>query len=121
MERRILALRAQIRAIKQELAELEVLRPGSLSQQFNVCGSPGCHCKASPPQKHGPYYHLSYTRNGKGGTRSIPKHNVPAIRAALKSYARLRRLVDRWIDLATELSDLETGLRPPTRKTPKRP
>lgn len=120
MKQKIRALRAQIGAIKRELAELEVLRPGSLSRQFNVCGSPGCRCKASPPQKHGPYYHLSYTRNGKGGTRSIQKADLPAIRAALANYVRLRSLVDRWIDLATELSDLELDLRHPGRKASKR-
>ena len=41
---------------------------GSLSRQYNVCSSPGCRCKASPPRKHGPYYQLSYTRNGKSTT-----------------------------------------------------
>ena len=120
MDQRVNALRTQIEGIKRELARLEVLRPGSLSRQFNVCGSPGCRCKASPPQKHGPYYHLSFTRNGKGGTRSIPKAKVPAVRTALANYARLKRLVDRWVDLATELSDLEVDLRPPGRKTAKR-
>ena len=120
MEEHGRALRAQIREIKRELAQLEVLRPWSLTRQSNVCGSSGCRCKAAPPQKHGPYYHLSYTRNGKGRTRSIPKANVPAIRAALANYARLKRLVDRWVDLATELSDLEIARRPPGRKAVKR-
>lgn len=120
MTSRIRALHGHIRGIKRELTQLEVLRPGSLSRQFNICGSPGCRCKASPPHKHGPYYHLSYTRNGKGGTRSIQKNDVPAIRAALATYARLKRLVDRWIDLATELSDLDIAERPSDRKASKR-
>jgi hypothetical protein len=120
MKQRIDALRTQIQGIKRDWAQLDVLRPGSLTRQFNVCGSPGCRCKASPPQKHGPYYHLSYTRNGKGGTRSIPKADVAAIRAALANYARLKRLVDRWIDLATELSDLELTQRPHGRTASKR-
>jgi hypothetical protein len=106
MDQRIRALRARIATVKRELAQLGELRPGSLSRQYNVCGSPGCRCKATPPEKHGPYYHLSYTRNGKGGTRSINKTALPAVRAQLANYARLRELVDRWIDLATELSDL---------------
>ena len=107
MKQRMRALRAQIRGIKRELAQLEVLRPGSLSRQFNVCGSPGCRCKASPPQKHGPYYHLSYTRKGKGGTRLVKRTDLRAIRIEVANYARLRNLVDRWIDLATQLSDLK--------------
>jgi hypothetical protein len=111
MTRRIRALEAQIRAIKRELTRLGDLRPGSLSRQYNVCGSPGCRCKASPPQKHGPYYQLSYTRKAKDGTRFVKHADVPAIREAMANYARLRNLVDRWIDLATELSDLKLELR----------
>jgi hypothetical protein len=38
MERRI----AQI---KTELAQLGPLRPGHLSQQYNVGSTPGCRCK----------------------------------------------------------------------------
>jgi len=111
MNERMRTLKAQIKAIKRELVKLEELRPGSLSRQYNVCGSPGCRCKANPPQKHGPYYHLSYTRKGKGGTKAVKKADLPAIRTELASYARLRQLVDRWIDLATELSDLKLELR----------
>lgn len=106
MDQRRRALRAQIAAIKRELVQLEELRPGSLSRQYNVCGSPGCRCKAKPPHKHGPYYHLSYTRKGKGGTRSVNRADLPLIRTQLANYARLRDLVDRWIDLASELSNL---------------
>jgi hypothetical protein len=117
MTARTRVLEAQIREIKRELATLADLRPGSLSRQYNVCGSQGCRCKAVPPQKHGPYYHLSYTRKGKGGTRLVKKHELAAIRAAVANYARLRRLVDRWIDLATELSDLKLQRRAPNERS----
>jgi succinate dehydrogenase/fumarate reductase flavoprotein subunit len=114
------ALDAQIQALKRELATLPDLRPGTLTRQYNVCGSPGCRCKAAPPHKHGPYYHLSYTRHGKGGTRLIQKEDLAAIRAAVANYARLRRLVDHWIDLATELSDLKLAQRTAAGTTAKR-
>jgi hypothetical protein len=120
MRRRIRALEAQIEAIKRELAGLGDLRPGSLSQQYNACGSPGCRCKATPPQKHGPYFQLSYTRRGKDGTRFVKKADLPSIRQATANYARLRELVDRWIELATELSDLKINLRAAAQKSPKR-
>ena len=114
MEARIRRLDAQIEAIKRQLGTLADLRPGSLTPQYTVCGSPGCRCQGRPPQKHGPYYHLSYTRHGKGGTRLIKPADVRTVRAALANYARLRRLVDRWIDLATERSDLTLQLRAAT-------
>jgi len=96
----------QIERIKRDLALLGELRPGSLSTQYNVCGSPGCRCKADPPKKHGPYYQISYTRKGKSSSRFVRKEDLPGVRRQLKNYQRMKTLVERWIDLATELSTL---------------
>ena len=59
-----------------------------------------------PPEKHGPYYQVSYTRKGKSGSKFVKKKDLPAIRKQLKNYERMKLLMDRWIDLATELSNL---------------
>ena len=106
MERRIRVLQKQVERIKQEIVRLGDLRPGSLSEQFNVCGSRGCRCKGSPPQKHGPYYQVSYTRKGRSGTRFVKRQQLATVKRQLRNHARLRELVDRWIEKATELSDL---------------
>ena len=97
----------QIEKVKRDLTALGDLRPGSLSTQYNVCGSPGCRCKATPPEKHGPYYQLSFTRKGRSSSKFIRKEDLPAIRKQLKNYERMKLLVDQWIDLATELSNLQ--------------
>jgi hypothetical protein len=99
-------LERQIEKIKRELQQIGELRPGTLSEQYNVCGTPGCRCKTSPPAKHGPYYQLSYTRKGKSRTRFVRRENLSEVKKLMRNYARLRSLVNRWIDVATELSDL---------------
>jgi len=104
-------LERQIAKIKRQIAQLDGLRPGTLSEQYNVCGTPGCRCKASPPQKHGPYYQLSLTRRRKSKTRFVRRDELPTIRKELDNYATLRALVDRWVDLAIELSDLNLARR----------
>ena len=106
MERNIRSLENQIERLKQEIAAVGDLRPGSLSEQYNVCGKAGCRCKASPPQKHGPYYQISYTRRGKSGSRFVQRQDLPLVKKQLRNYAHLKELVDRWIELATELSNL---------------
>lgn len=103
---RIAYLEAEIEKIKKELTAIGDLRPGSLSRQYNVCGTPNCRCKQDPPRKHGPYYQLSFTRRGRSRTKFVKKHQVAAVRKQLKNYARLRKVVDRWIDLSTELCQL---------------
>jgi uncharacterized protein DUF6788 len=99
-------LEKQIERLKSKIAAIDDLRPGSLSEQYNVCGKPGCRCKDSPPRKHGPYYQLSFTRKGKSSSRFVRREHLPLVRRQVSNYARLRALVDRWIDLATELSNL---------------
>jgi hypothetical protein len=97
------SLEQQIEAIKRELVSLGPLQPGSLSMQYNVCGTPGCRCKANPPQKHGPYHQISYTRKGKGSSRYVTRDALPLVKQQLLNYERLRTLVDRWVDLSTML------------------
>src|SRR5436853_4172700 len=64
----------KIAQLKQELAELGPMHPGSLSEQYNVCGKPGCRCS--------PCFHLhSVIRTGnasaserEGGNRQWRRH-----------------------------------------------
>ncbi len=104
--RREATLQRQIEKIKRDLAALGDLRPGSLSTQYNVCGSPGCRCKADPPVKHGPYYQVSYTRKGKSSTKFVKKEDLVTVCKQLKNYERMKLLMEKWIDLAMELSIL---------------
>jgi hypothetical protein len=103
----------QIERVKEQLAALGDLRPGSLSTQYNVCGTPGCRCKATPPEKHGPYYQVSFTRKGKSSSKFVRKDDLAAVRRELKNYEVMKTLVDRWIDLATELSNLRLANKHP--------
>jgi hypothetical protein len=96
----------QIEKVKGQLAALGDLRPGSLSTQYNVCGTPGCRCKATPPEKHGPYYQVSFTRKGKSSSKFVRKEDLKTVRRELKNYGVMKTLVDRWIEMATELSNL---------------
>jgi hypothetical protein len=110
MDARIRSHRRRIEEIKKQLIALGDLRPGSLSQQYNVCGKPGCRCKADPPQKHGPYYQLGWTRKGKSTTRFVRPPDLSEVRREIKNYERLQTLMDRWIELSMELCELKTKL-----------
>ena len=100
------SLEKRIQKIKQQISELGDLRPGALSQQYNVCGSPGCQCKASPPIKHGPYYQISFTRHGKSSSQFVRDEDLKEVQQQLENYRRLRELVDEWITLSAQLSTL---------------
>ncbi|HEX9595572.1 MAG TPA: DUF6788 family protein [Anaerolineales bacterium] len=107
MNRRQPSLEARIETLKQAIVRLGDLRPGKLSQQYNVCGKADCRCKADPPQKHGPYYQLSFTRSGKSSTQFVRKEYLAVVRQQLRNYQRLQELIDRWITFGMELSRLK--------------
>lgn len=118
MEKKIESLQRKIERLKEKLVAIGDLRPGSLSEQYNVCGNPNCRCKANPPQKHGPYHQLSWSRNGKSRTRFVKKPQLPLIHAQMKNYARFQDLMNQWIDTSIELCDLKVKLA--AEKTAKR-
>jgi Family of unknown function (DUF6788) len=98
----------KIERLKQQLAGLGPMHPGSLSEQYNVCGKVGCRCKdAKNPQKHGPYYQLSFTWRGKGRTRFVRAERLAEMREKLANYKRFRELTDEWVDLVVELEQQE--------------
>lgn len=92
----------RIAEIKRELTRLGPLRPGSLSEQYNVCGTAGCRCKADPPEKHGPYLQISYTWKGRSRTEFVREAELAEVGRQLENYQRLRDLVDEWIELGLE-------------------
>ena len=124
-------LEERIQSIKREIAALGDLRPGALSLQYNVCGSPGCQCKAIPPLKHGPYYKISVNRHGKSSSHFVREDDLKDVQQQLENYRRLQELVDEWITLSAQLStlrlkDKHRSLGPvhptgPNRKTRRRP
>ena len=83
----------RIEQLKAKLAQLGPMLPGSISEQWNVCGTPGCRCKdPDKPVKHGPYYQISFTVGGKSSTIFVKKEDLPEARQRLKRYQQFKAL-----------------------------
>ena len=106
-ESSIRKLEKRIGQIKSEITAFDELRPGSIGEQYNVCGSPNCRCKdRKNPQKHGPYYQLSYTWEGKSRTEFVRKQDIELTRAFVDNYKCFMALRDEWINCSIQLSKL---------------
>ncbi len=109
--KQIQSWQARIAQIKESLAELGEMRPGSLSKQYNVCGNPTCRCKdPKNPKKHGPYYQISYTHKGKSTTEFVKRENAPEARRQLKNYQRFKKLIEEWVDLSVKIAKMRKKL-----------
>ena len=97
----------RIEEIKKRLVALGEMRPGSLSEQYNVCGNPNCRCKdPKKPKKHGPYCQLSYTHKGKSTTEFVKKDEVAGVRRQIKNYRMFKKLIEEWVDLSVRTGKL---------------
>ncbi len=96
-----------IENINSELMALGPMLPGSISEQWNVCGKAGCRCKdPNEPQRHGPYYQLSFTIGGKSSTMFVKKEDLSEVRRRIEKYKRFKdltvELIRAYVELARE-------------------
>lgn len=78
--------------------------PGTVAAYHNVCGKTPCRCKDKDnPQKHGPYFQLSYNLNGKNSSISVKKEDVKKITQMTDNY---RIHVQNTRNLGLELLEL---------------
>ena len=100
-------IEARIKVIKSKIIKLQSIRPGSLSKQYNVCGTTGCKCKDEKnPQRHGPYFKLNYTQEGKSKTQFIRDQFAEEIEEQIINYKKFKELTKMWITLEIERSNL---------------
>ena len=101
----------RIEKIKAEIIKIGAMRPGSLNKQYTVCGKANCRCKnPEKPEKHGPYYQLSYVHEGKSTSQFIQKELTGKVSEQLETYKKLRALVNEWVGLALQLAKEELRL-----------
>src|SRR6266436_2359823 len=102
------------RLAKLELRGLSVLQQDFRGPQVVLSFSPSystqrpCigQVQGDPPQRHGPYYQLSFTRKGKSRTQFVKREDLPLLQQQVRNYQRLKTLMDRWVALGMALSQL---------------
>jgi len=94
-ETRIQQIERRIERIKEGLKKIGPMRPGSLTRQYK-----------DRKNKTGAYWQISYTRQMKSRTEYVRGEWVPEIRRQIATHKRFKRLVDQWIDLSIEQSQL---------------
>lgn len=88
----------RIRKLEEALAQIGPVLPGGISEQWNVCGKPGCKCKdPDNPRKHGPYFHLSFTVGGKSSSMFLKREELAAARRCVRNYSRFKALTQQLL------------------------
>ena len=97
---RLEKIEQEIEIIKTQLRAMAVVRPGSLTRQYK------------DPKRHtGAYYQVSYTRRMKSKTTYVRATFVKEVRKQIRDYNKLKKLIERWVALGIEYSQLSMRLR----------
>ena len=94
-QKRIQRIERRIARIKEELQAMGPMRPGSLTRQYK-----------DPQKSAGAYWQISYTRQMKSRTEYVRREWVTEVRKQIAMHKRFKRLIDQWVDLGIEHSQL---------------
>ena len=89
--------------LRQQLASIGDLRPGSLVARYRKCGKPYCRCARDGSRGHGPSWSLTRQVAGKTITRIIALSDVARTQAQIAECQRLRRLMGELIEVSDAL------------------
>ena len=98
--RRLETIDQEIERIKTQLGKIGVVRPGSLTRQYK-----------DPKNQAGGYYQVSYTHRMQSRTAYVRATFVKEVRQQIRDYNKLKKLIERWVAIGIEHSQLSMRLR----------
>ena len=96
MQKRISQIQRRIEKIKQQLLNIGEMRPGSLTMQYQ-----------KPKEKKGGFYQISYTYKMRSKTEYVRPEFVKDLKGQVAQFKKFKKLMQEWIDLAIEHSQLK--------------
>ena len=105
-QQRLAAYDDRYRALAAQLAEIGPISAGTLTRRFTRCASPGCKCRADPPNPHGPYWQLTRKNDGKTVTRRLTPAQAKLYRQWIANDRRLRRTIDQMRTVAAKANEI---------------
>ncbi len=99
IERKLSQLEGKLARVRGDLLALGPMRPGSITRQYR-----------DPARKRQAFYQLSYTHRGRGRSEYVRPEHLATLRKEIAAYKRFRKLVETWVALSLEASQLRIKL-----------
>lgn len=86
----------ELKVLMEKQIKLGAIMPGSIKEQYSVCGKAECVCRDKiKPRKHGPYNQLSFSTKGKSSTMFIKSPDLKAGKEMTAAYKEYRTLTQK--------------------------
>ena len=90
-----------------ELADVKLMRRGSLSQRTIKNGKPGCACAHDPTARHSPYFSLTRAVGGKTHSRFPTREQAVAAKRQIEAGRAFRDRTGAYWDACEQWADKE--------------
>lgn len=88
--------RRRIVVVVKQLAGIDLVCSGTLTERTKTCGKANCRCATDPDARHGPYHEWSWREGGKLLHKIVSPHQAKRLERAIRNYRRILRLLERW-------------------------
>jgi hypothetical protein len=109
-------LQAELDRLKDQIAQVGFVCPGSVVRRYMPCGKPGCRCQADPPQLHGPYWQYSHKVAGKTITRRLTPDQARHYQQWIANRRRIDQLLAQMEQVSAQAAEVllrDADLAPP--------
>lgn len=96
-----------LRQLAAELAEPKPMRRGSLSERTIKCSKPGCACADDPKARHGPYFSLTRSVEGKTRSRFLTAEQAAVARQQIETGHQFRDKLEAYWEGCEDWADRE--------------
>ncbi|MHB8875242.1 MAG: DUF6788 family protein [Myxococcaceae bacterium] len=91
--------------LRRAVADLGLIRRGSLVRRFMPCGKSGCRCQAEPPELHGPYYQWTRKVRGKTVTVRLTGEEAKAFEEWIANGRQLDKIVAQMESVSLRITE----------------
>jgi hypothetical protein len=96
-----------LESIARQFAELDDLRPGSITPTSGRCGKPTCRCHQPGQPGHGPNDRLTYKLDAKTVTESLPTPAAVAkAQREISEFRKFQQLSQEFLELNVNICRL---------------
>jgi hypothetical protein len=103
---RLAGYERRYRELAAELADIGLIRSGSLAPRYNYCGKANCRCHGDPPRPHGPYFQWTAKVDGKTVNRRLGAREAELYGEWIANDRRLRAIIDQMREVAAKATEL---------------
>lgn len=106
-ERKIEKLNKEKQRVIKELPPLDKVMRGTFIESYLECMRKNCKCHKAKKYRHGPYYRVSYGKEGRMRHVYVQLKMKEEVKQWIENYRKLRKAIEKISDINSRIIRLQ--------------